>query len=174
MQRLAATEPLTGIANRGAFDELIDREWRRCQRMNRPMALVMVNIDHFRQYNVMYGHEAGDTALRTIAAQVARAAPRGTDHVARFGGDVFALILGETDMQGAMHVTHRLRQFVAELMLPHASSVSPHVSVSCGVCSVVPRAELAPQKFVESVTRAVEMAKSQGRNTMVAAEYDPS
>lgn len=174
LQRLAATDGVTGIANRKAFDELIDREWRRCMRMKKPVTLIMVDIDHFKQYNDIYGHQAGDVCLKAIATQIARSAPRASDHLARYGGEEFALILGETDMTGTRHVANNMRQYIAELGLPHSASVTPYVTVSCGISSVVPHADLSLELFLKSANQALSKAKEQGRNKVVFVEFGQS
>lgn len=174
LQRLAVTDSVTGIANRNAFDEFIDREWRRCMRMKRPVTLILVDIDHFKQYNEIYGHQAGDECLKAIATQIARSAPRASDHVARYGGEEFALILGETDMTGTRHVVNNMRQYIAELRLPHGASVTPHVTVSCGIGSIVPHADLSLDLFLKSASQALSKAKEQGRNNVVFVEYGHS
>ncbi|NCN89718.1 MAG: diguanylate cyclase, partial [Gallionella sp.] len=98
LQRLSTTDALTGIANRRALDDFLSREWRRCQRMEKPLSLVMLDIDYFKLFNDKYGHQAGDDCLKQVAAQIARAAPRASDLAARYGGEEFMLVLGETDL----------------------------------------------------------------------------
>jgi diguanylate cyclase (GGDEF)-like protein len=130
LQRLSTTDGLTGIANRRMFDELSMREWRRCERMKKPLALVMLDIDSFKLYNDQFGHQAGDECLRAVAGQVARAAPRAADLAARYGGEEFVLVLGETDADGARWVAENVRQHVTELGIPHATP-SRRVTISC-------------------------------------------
>ncbi|MEJ1959860.1 MAG: diguanylate cyclase [Nitrosomonadales bacterium] len=139
LQRLSTTDGLTGIANRRFFDQLSEREWRRCERMNKPMSLVMVDVDFFKKYNDTYGHQAGDQCLKSVAAQVARAAPRASDLAARYGGEEFVLVLGETTVDGAKWVANNIRQHVSDLMISHRESSIGHVSVSCGVASMLPQ-----------------------------------
>ena len=171
LQRLAATDLVTGIANRNAFDEMIDREWRRCMRTKRPVTLIIVDIDYFKQYNDIYGYQAGDACLKAIATQIARSAPRASDYLARYGGEEFALVLGETDMPGTRHVANNMRQYIAELGLPHSASVTPYVTVSCGVSSVIPHADLSLETFLKSANLALSKAKERGRNSIVFVEF---
>ncbi len=171
LQRLAATDKVTGVANRNAFDEVIDREWRRCMRMKRPVTLVLVEIDHFKEYSEAYGQQAGDDCLRAISAQIARSAPRASDHLARYGEDEFALVLGETDGIGTRHVINNVRQHIAELRLPHSASVTPFVTVSCGISSVVPHADLSLENFLKSANIALTKAKERGHNTVIFVEF---
>jgi diguanylate cyclase (GGDEF)-like protein len=170
LQRLSMTDGLTGLANRRFFDELSAREWRRCERMKKPMSLVMVDVDHFKKYNDTYGHQGGDECLKLVAAQVARAAPRASDLAARYGGEEFVLVLGETTMDGAKWVANHIRQHVAELNMPHSASSIGHVSVSCGVASVLPLEGQEFDTLLKFADEALYKAKEQGRNTVVCAE----
>lgn len=171
LQRLSTTDGLTGIANRRMFDELSIREWRRCERMKRPLSLIMVDVDHFKLFNDKYGHQAGDECLRAVAAQVARVAPRGTDLAARYGGEEFALILGETDADGAKWIANRLCQQVAELNIPHYATESRHVTVSCGVVSVLPEKHMSFDVMLKSADYALYQAKAGGRDQFVMGVY---
>lgn len=171
LQRLSATDKVTGIANRAAFDEVIDREWRRCMRMKRPVTLVLVEIDHFNEFSEAYGHQVGDDCLRAISKQIARSAPRASDHLARYGEQEFALVLGETDGIGTRHVINNVRQHIAELRLAHNASVTPYVTVSCGISSVVPHADLSLENFLKSANIALSKAKERGHNTVIFVEF---
>jgi diguanylate cyclase (GGDEF)-like protein len=170
LQRLSTTDGLTGIANRRFFDHLSVREWRRCERMKKPMALVMVDVDFFKRYNDTYGHQAGDECLKAVAAQVARAAPRASDLAARYGGEEFVLVLGETTIDGAKWVANNIRQRVQDLQMPHIASNIGHVSVSCGVASVLPLEGQEFDTLLKFADEALYKAKEQGRNTVVCAE----
>jgi len=170
LQRLSTTDGLTGIANRRFFDQLSVREWRRCERMNKPMALVMVDVDHFKKYNDTYGHQGGDECLKLVAAQVARAAPRASDLAARYGGEEFVLVLGETTVDGAKWVANNIRQHVADLKMPHSASGIGHVSVSCGVASLLPIEGMTFDILLKTADEALYKAKEQGRNRVVCAE----
>ena len=114
LQLLSATDGLTGLSNRRMYDELSVREWRRCERTKKPIALVMVDVDYFKLYNDHYGHQAGDECLKAVAAQMQRAAPRPSDLVARYGGEEFVFALGETDVDGAKWVANHLRQRIED------------------------------------------------------------
>ena len=170
LQRLSTTDGLTGIANRRLFDHLSVREWRRCERMKKPMALVMVDVDFFKKFNDTYGHQAGDECLKAVAAQVARAAPRASDLAARYGGEEFVLVLGETTIDGAKWVANNIRQRVQDLQMPHIASNIGHVSVSCGVASVLPLEGQEFDTLLKLADEALYKAKEQGRNTVVCAE----
>jgi diguanylate cyclase (GGDEF)-like protein len=171
LQRLSATDGLTGISNRRMYDELAIREWRRCERMNKPLALVMIDVDHFKLFNDKYGHQAGDECLKKVAEQVGKAAPRATDLAARYGGEEFVLVLGETDTDGAKWIANRLRQQVSELNIPHYATESRHVTISCGVASVVPGENVSLEVLLKSADFALYQAKKTGRDRVGAGVY---
>jgi diguanylate cyclase (GGDEF)-like protein len=170
LQRLSTTDGLTGIPNRRMFDELSIREWRRCERMKKPIALVMLDIDNFKLFNDEYGHQAGDECLRAVAAQVARAAPRAADLAARYGGEEFILVLGETDADGARWVAENVRQHVSELGILHATP-SRRVTISCGVASILPQSGYSFETLLRSADRALYQAKEAGRDKVIVGEY---
>lgn len=169
--RLSTTDALTGIANRRSLDSFLEREWRRCLRMKKPLALVMMDIDYFKLFNDKYGHQAGDDCLKKVADQIARAAPRATDLAARYGGEEFTLVLGETDQDGAMWIAERVRQMVAELKVPHYATSSKFVTISCGVVSVMPEENVSLEMLVKSADAALYQAKRAGRDRVVAGQY---
>lgn len=171
LQRLSATDGLTGISNRRMYDELAIREWRRCERMNKPLALVMIDVDHFKLFNDKYGHQTGDECLKKVAEQVGRAAPRATDLAARYGGEEFVLVLGETDTDGAKWIANRLRQQVSELNIPHYATDSRHVTISCGVASVIPDETCTLETLLKSADHALYKAKKSGRDQVGTGLY---
>jgi len=171
LQRLSTTDALTGIANRRALDDFLSREWRRCQRMEKPLSLVMLDIDYFKLFNDKYGHQAGDDCLQQVAAQIARAAPRASDLAARYGGEEFMLVLGETDLDGALWMAERVRQMIGDLKVVHYATDSKFVSVSCGVVSVLPDDKHSIETLIASADAALYQAKRGGRDRVVAGEY---
>lgn len=171
LQLLSATDGLTGLSNRRMYDELSLREWRRCERAKKSFALVMVDVDYFKLYNDHYGHQAGDECLKAVAIQMRRAAPRASDVVARYGGEEFVFALGETDMGGAKWVANHLRQRISDLKIPHPVSALRHVTVSCGVASVMPSDQVSLEKLLQTADYALYQAKEQGRNRVVGTEY---
>lgn len=171
LERLSMIDGLTGIANRRFFDELSIREWRRCERMKKPMSLVMVDIDYFKQYNDTYGHPAGDACLKTVAMQVARGAARASDLAARYGGEEFVLVLGETTTDGAVWVANNLRQRVSDQNIQHTGSPSHQLTVSCGVSTIWPHEKVSLEDLVQSADSALYEAKAQGRNTVACAPH---
>jgi diguanylate cyclase (GGDEF)-like protein len=165
LQRLTATDGLTGVANRRRFDEALDHEWRRGVRSATPLACVMIDIDHFKAFNDRYGHLQGDACLRQIAHALVTTAKRAGDIVARYGGEEFAVVLPGTTAANARLLADQLRTDVAALRIPHdASTTGPHVTISLGVASVVPKQGVAPATLVAAADRALYQAKRSGRN----------
>jgi diguanylate cyclase (GGDEF)-like protein len=171
LQRLSTTDALTGIANRRALDDILSREWRRCERKKKPLSLVMLDVDYFKLFNDKYGHHAGDDCLKLVAEQIARAAPRASDLAARYGGEEFMLVLSETDEDGAMWMAERVRQMIADLKITHYATDSKYVSVSCGVVSVMPHDGLSLDTFIQSADASLYQAKRGGRDRVVAGKY---
>lgn len=169
--RLSTMDGLTGISNRRMYDDLGKREWRRCERMKKPISLVLVDVDHFKMFNDKYGHQAGDECLKSIAAQLAKIGQRPTDLVARYGGEEFVLVLGETNAEGARWLASRLCQKIAEIDIPHYATSSRHVTVSCGVASVMPDVDRSLDVLLRSADRALYRAKAAGRDRVEVCEY---
>jgi diguanylate cyclase (GGDEF)-like protein len=165
LRALILTDSLTGVANRRAFDERLEMEWRRCGRAQLPVSLLMVDIDHFKLYNDHYGHPAGDGTLVQVAGAMRRAAGRGQDLVARYGGEEFAVLLPQLVEQGATGVARRLMQELETLDLPHAASpTSPRLTVSIGIASMIPGEHSAPADLVQVADALLYQAKAGGRN----------
>lgn len=171
---LTSTDALTGIPNRRRLDDILEREWRRCMRSGMPLAVAMVDVDHFKQFNDHYGHGPGDDCLRQVARAIAGAALRSSDLAGRYGGEEFTVILPETDGDGGMTVAERLRSAVEALQLPHAeSSVSSVVTVSAGVAATVPSPappRAGARALLEAADRALYAAKRTGRNRIALAD----
>lgn len=174
LQKLSMTDGLTGIANRRMFDDSLGREWRRCMRLKKPIAMVMLDVDHFKQYNDRYGHQAGDDCLREIAEELSRSAPRPGDLVARYGGEEFVMILGDTDGDGASWVANRICQRITGLKIPHHDSIHAVVTVSCGVTSVMLTRDMSVDNLLKTADNALYLAKQRGRNTVASQDYQQS
>lgn len=165
LERMARLDGLTGLANRRTFDDMLAREWRRLARVNNPLAILMMDVDHFKQYNDTYGHGGGDECLRRVAAAAAGALQRPADVVARYGGEEFVALLPDTTLDGALMVAEAIRTAVISLAIPHAGSkVATHVTLSLGAACTVPQPDGEPQALLEAADRELYAAKSGGRN----------
>ncbi len=166
LHRLANLDGLTAVANRRRFDEYLDQEWRRLQREQSPLALILCDIDYFKNYNDYYGHQAGDVCLKQVAQAINDCLKRPADLVTRYGGEEFAIILPHTSKEGAVHVAQLIQTTIRELSIPHHhSQVSSFVTLSLGVSSQVPNADLDAHELVAVTDKALYIAKAEGRNT---------
>ncbi|MCY1284296.1 diguanylate cyclase (GGDEF) domain protein [compost metagenome] len=164
LQRLSQQDGLTGLYNRRYFDRQLHGEWRRLSRLGKPLALLMLDIDHFKAYNDALGHLAGDDALRKVAAVLQQCMQREGDAACRYGGEEFALILTDSDESGAEHVAQRVQALIAELALPHPGSPLGRLSLSIGLAVTDPAHDQDPQSLVEHSDQALYRAKREGRN----------
>tara|TARA_R110002073_G_scaffold68403_1_gene170002 strand:+ start:122833 stop:123789 length:957 start_codon:yes stop_codon:yes gene_type:complete len=173
LEDLSYKDGLTGVANRRMFDSLLDKEWASARRTIQPISLIMMDIDFFKEFNDHYGHIAGDDCLRRVGRVLEKVAARPRDFVARFGGEEFALILPETDARSADQVAEKCRQMIYDEMIPHdSSSVSPFLTISLGVGTVIPTKADLPKAFIESVDRRLYKAKQRGRNCVQFAQQE--
>ena len=165
LRDISYIDGLTGVANRLKFEEYFRREWDRAKRTKRPISLLMIDIDFFKNYNDLLGHLEGDACLRRIAQALSRHLRAGMDLVARYGGEEFVVVLPETDLTQAKKVADRIREDVLRLNIPHpASKVSDKVTVSIGVASMVPRDSLKKEVLINMADKALYAAKKGGRN----------
>ena len=164
-EKNALSDGLTGLANRRFLDEALAREFYRLKRSASLLSLIMIDIDHFKKFNDLYGHVAGDDCLRQIADSFRSAVARAPDIVARYGGEEFLVILPETDNQGAMALAEHLRKTVEGLAIPHGDSLTAaSVTISLGVATVSASNLSSPEQAIEAADRALYMAKRNGRN----------
>jgi len=170
---LARTDGLTGLANRRCFDEQLAREWHRSIRDRTPLSLVIVDIDRFKRFNDVYGHQAGDNCLKTVAQAVSTVARRPADLPARYEGEEMVLLLPGTDAEGAAKVAERLRSAIEALALPHSGNAPKRVvTVSIGTATLHPGPEAPDRRYdslVSLADHALYNAKRQGRNKVVTA-----
>jgi diguanylate cyclase (GGDEF)-like protein len=169
LQRLSRTDGLTGIANRRELDLQITSVWAFSMREGADVALLMIDVDHFKLYNDRYGHLAGDNCLRAIASCLKTSLERGTDLAARYGGEEFAALLPGTTEEGARDVAERLRQEVMSAGLPHTTSPFGQITVSIGIASIVPVRGIDPAALITLADRALYDAKTAGRNQVRCA-----
>ena len=175
LRELTLTDGLTGVSNRRAFDEKLHGEWRRCARAQVPMALILVDLDHFKPFNDHYGHQAGDACLRQVGAAMRRAAMRPQDMVARYGGEEFAILLPHVDAAGAEAVARKVLDEIADLGIGHEhSTTGQHVTVSMGVASVTPSDKFEAGTLVKAADALLYQAKALGRNRYLTSAAVPS
>ncbi|BFM13959.1 hypothetical protein R50073_01420 [Maricurvus nonylphenolicus] len=163
LTKTARMDHLTDIYSRAEFEWVLEVEWRRAQRSRGNLALLMIDIDHFKPYNDHYGHLAGDDTLRQIAQTLQKHCQRASDLVSRYGGEEFAIILPNTDQDGAMQIGEQLRQAVESLQIPHRSPYQ-HVTVSAGIAVLTPDHNKSPNDLVDQADKALYHAKALGRN----------
>ena len=171
LEKLSATDGLTGIANRRRFDEVLLLEWRRAKRSQQSLSLAMFDLDWFKKYNDFYGHQAGDECLRVLAEILKKHACRAGDLGARYGGEEFALIAAETDAAALLNIAESVRKSLESLHIPHAESPDGQVTVSIGIATMLAKDGLQPEMLLHQADEALYRAKAKGRNrTETAAD----
>jgi diguanylate cyclase (GGDEF)-like protein len=168
LEELASLDGLTGLANRRGFDREIEHAWRRAAECRQPVALMMVDIDHFKLYNDRYGHVAGDTCLRAVGETLSLVTLEEAVLVARYGGEEFALLLPGLDLKRAADLAEEARKSIEDLFITNAEAPCGLVTISIGVESVVPEKGEPAADLVEAADNALYAAKRHGRNTVVA------
>lgn len=168
LEELAAVDPMTGISNRRRFDVFLQQEWQRSNRSRLPLSLLMVDIDHFKQYNDLYGHPAGDECIRQVVTVIREAANRVSDLACRYGGEEFAVILAETPRSGAHAVGEFIRAEVERLAIGHDRHPDKIVTVSIGVATRDGDRYPSMVDLIEACDRALYEAKNGGKNRTAA------
>jgi diguanylate cyclase (GGDEF)-like protein len=162
------TDVLTGLANRRSFDQRFSEMLRDCARETRPLALLIIDVDHFKAYNDAFGHVAGDDCLRAIGAMLLNNAARARDLVARIGGEEMAVIMPEVDLAGALVVAERMRSAVHGAAIAQGPlATHPVVTISVGVTATRDPANTVIDDLVRSADRALYRAKDMGRNRVI-------
>jgi len=174
LQKLALSDGLTELANRRRFDEYLADEWQRLARDRQPLSLILCDLDHFKHYNDTFGHPAGDRCLTKVAAALKSGPRRPADLVARYGGEEFAIVLPNTDTNGAWRIAQKLHHSIRSLRIAHTiSEETPYVTVTMGVSTVIPGHDTTAQVLVQAADLALYHAKKQGRDrTYVHAHYN--
>lgn len=169
----ALTDGLTALPNRRHFDQVLNTEFYRLKRSKLSLSLIMIDIDHFKDYNDQYGHVSGDDCLRQVATALDVTTGRAPDLVARYGGEEFVAILPETDNAGATVIAERLRKVIEDLGIPHAASgTKPFVTISLGVATLFPNEVDTPEQIIKLADSALYYAKQGGRNRVEIASND--
>jgi diguanylate cyclase (GGDEF)-like protein/PAS domain S-box-containing protein len=175
LARLATLDGLTGLANRRHLDARLAQEAAAVSDHNRPLAVLLIDVDHFKAFNDTYGHQAGDVCLQQISGVLQNHATRPGDIAARYGGEEFALVLPDTDADGCKAVAERIRCAIEDLNIRHdGNSAAPHATVSIGGCSVGPNETLSAAAILSRADASLYAAKRQGRNrSKIAAPIHP-
>ena len=170
IQNLSMEDELTGLGNRRYFNNVLKQEWGRSMRNKEPLSFLIMDIDHFKNYNDTYGHISGDIVLQKIAEVIKNSTPRSTDSVARWGGEEFAAILADTDLPGALIVAERIRSNVEAFEIEIENGVKTKVTLSIGVHCVIAGNDKDYQvsNLLINADTALYEAKNQGRNRVVA------
>ena len=158
------TDGLTNINNRRYFDAMLNKEWKRGLQSSAPLAIIMIDIDHFKSFNDQYGHLVGDDCLQKLAQGLSLSILRGTGLVARFGGEEFVVLLPRMDGKEAFKVAKHIQEMILSLAIPHETSPTGVVSVCFGVASVLPSSDKQPIALVGLADNALYRAKAAGRN----------
>ena len=173
LNELAERDGMTGLYNRRIFDDYVERLWRQSRREGAAVAIIFVDIDFFKPYNDLYGHQAGDDCLKKVAKCIARGAKRPFDFAARYGGEEFVLVLYGPPEEYARTVPEQIRRDVIELAIPHAASqVAKHVTVSVGFALASPETTRSLAGAIQTADEALYQAKREGRNRVEFKDSD--
>ncbi|MGL6241619.1 diguanylate cyclase [Pseudomonas sp.] len=167
LAQLAATDALTGLANRRSLDQALRHEWFRAQRSGMPLSLLMIDADHFKAFNDRHGHQAGDEALRAVANVISAQIRRPADLAARYGGEEFSVILAETDGAGARQIAEQIRKAVEQLPMVEGADVP--MTVSIGISTWTTATDISLESLLFAADKALYQAKEGGRNRVVAS-----
>ena len=173
IENLASVDSLTGLANRRHFDEYLQRELRRSAREQKPLSLILIDVDFFQFYNDYYGHQAGDNCLQLVAKVMERALKRPGDLLARYGGEKFAVILPNTDAAGALKVAQKIHGLVSGMRLRHEESpIGKYLTQSIGVASLLLGQAVTPAMLIDAADKALYQAKELGRDRVQVCRVD--
>jgi diguanylate cyclase (GGDEF)-like protein len=174
LQELSVRDPLTGLFNRRRFDQALTSEWARAGHGGKPLALLVLDLDYFKQYNDRYGHQAGDACLQQVGSILQNHARRAGDVAARFGGEEFCLICPYTNKEQAESIAQSLRQSILDQALPHEDSPFGLVTVSIGYMVATPDATCTSDHLLHLADQALYLAKDKGRNCIQFIETLPT
>jgi diguanylate cyclase (GGDEF)-like protein len=174
-KQISLTDGLTGVANRRSFDESIFKDYQRILRLNYhdnnqiPLSILLLDIDHFKRFNDTYGHIEGDHCLQKVAKLLSQSVKRAGDQVARYGGEEFVILLPDTTFEDACLLGERIRRIVEAAEIPNIhSDVSPFVTISIGVSSLIPSEHSTMESVIEAADTALYRAKAAGRNQVAS------
>lgn len=173
LRSMAMMDGLTGVANRRKFDDDISANWRQCFREQKPLSLILVDVDYFKRYNDRYGHLAGDGCLKSVAQALSETVRRPYDLVARYGGEEFACVLPNTCLSGAVEIAEKMQKRIRALDIEHsASDVDRVVTISLGVATLMPAGDLEFQALIAAADQQLYEAKKAGRARVCSSFSD--
>ena len=164
MATLASVDSLTGVANRRTLDKHLAEKWGQAQRRQSTLALLLIDVDHFKQYNDEFGHQAGDVCLRAIATALSVQVRRPGDVIARFGGEEFLVLLPDAELEGAGALAEVICAAIYDLAIPHSANPTGRVTVSIGCAAMTPAVEQRFEQLIERADQMLYRAKRGGRN----------
>jgi diguanylate cyclase (GGDEF)-like protein len=164
LEEISLRDALTGVANRRSFDQTLEAEWSRATRTRHPLALLLIDLDYFKNLNDTQGHRYGDRCLSAIARVLREVASRSGDMVARYGGEEFAVILPTTTQEAALGLAMQMQEAVADLLIENQTSIGRYVSISIGIAGYCYPEPGTPAMLVEASDQALYLAKKNGRN----------
>jgi len=173
LKELSVTDGLTGIANRRQFDAVLNTEWKRAERTGTPLALALLDVDHFKKFNDRYGHLEGDECLKKVAKVLTQNVLRPAELVARYGGEEFAFIVPNTDGNSAAQLAEKICAALRAENIAHADSAVGYLTACVGVASMTPRPDTSPVTLIKAADNALYRAKADGRNQVVLAQALP-
>jgi len=169
LEMLSICDGLTGISNRRHFDQYLEVSYKSSMRSDKPLSVIMIDIDFFKLYNDNYGHIKGDDCLIKVAKSMVDSIKRPLDLVSRYGGEEFAVVLPETDDKGATIVAEEIRKGIEALGLNHDySSVAPYITISLGVATGSVAKAYSIEDLIDAADKALYKAKDSGRNSVIS------
>ena len=174
LEALSNSDGLLGIANRRYFDARLEEEWSRATREQQPLSLLMIDVDNFKHYNDIYGHQAGDQCLQAVAQAAKSVLKRSVDLLARYGGEELVVILANTNLEGAILVAKNIQRELDQRHITHVDApVADHVTVSIGAATMIPAPHTSSTLLIATADRGLYMAKENGRNQVCTDTSKP-
>ncbi|MCL2628737.1 MAG: diguanylate cyclase [Oscillospiraceae bacterium] len=170
VKELSIIDELTGVTNRRGYESRFHLEWNRAKREQKPISLMMIDIDHFKAYNDTYGHLQGDIALKTVAQAIEHTLKRPADFCARWGGEEFVVLLPDTELEGTLSLAEEIRESIENLSIASGHGTITKLTVSIGLNALTPMQDASSQNFVAGADYALYAAKTAGRNKVVKFE----
>jgi len=170
IERLSMTDQLTELPNRRSFETRLNTEWRRAQREQTPLSILMIDVDRFKNHNDAFGHQQGDVALKTMAKVFTMEIKRPSDFVARWGGEEFVVLLPDTDIQGAYYTAERIRESIEKTKIVCSDGSVTQLTVSIGINTTIPEQDSIRDNFISIADKALYKVKDEGRNKVGTLE----